>query len=161
MNALRQLWTASGSRERRVVVALVAALGLVASVWFIHFAQHARARLGPVVMQLRVEAARLDADAREVAQLRALPATPQPQTHLRQQLLAQVDGAGLGHALASIEMADTNRARLVFTAVPFDAWQVLLKTTQAQRIRLDTVRLEAQATPGLVSVTATFVRPVQ
>ncbi|HEY8585164.1 MAG TPA: type II secretion system protein GspM [Rhodanobacter sp.] len=159
MSGWRARWAARDPRERRAVVVLVVLLVVGGYVWLIHSAQHARARLAPAVVQLQAEAAQLQAEAHEIARLRAAPTTPQPQTELRQLMVAQVEAAGLSHALAGIEVSGTNQAKLVFAPVPFEQWLGLLKSTQAQHIRLTAARMEAQSAPGLVSVTATFVRP--
>ena len=57
-----------------------------------------------------------------------------------------------------IDAADANHVQVVFGSVAFADWLDSVAALQAQHIRLDTSRIEALSTPGLVSVTATFAR---
>ena len=72
---------------------------------------------------------------------------------------AQLESAGLARSLLRIEAVDASQVRVVFGAVPFYEWLAWVENMQSQQIRLDTTRIEALTTAGLVSVTATFVRP--
>jgi type II secretory pathway component PulM len=47
---------------------------------------------------------------------------------------------------------------VVFGSAPFADWLAWITSLQTQQIRLDSSRIEALSTPGLVGVTATFVR---
>ena len=126
-------------------------------------ASRARAQLGRSVSQLRAAAIRLDASADEIARLRATQPTPlQPsasQPDFRAQMQAQIDSAGLARSLLRIEPVDAGQVRVLFGAVPFADWLAWVESLQAQQIRLDSARIEAMSTSGLVSVTATYVRP--
>ena len=42
--------------------------------------------------------------------------------------------------------------------MPFADWLAWVATLQEQHIRLDSSRIEALSTPGLVGISATFVR---
>jgi type II secretory pathway component PulM len=90
---------------------------------------------------------------------RAAPAAPAPQTDLRAQVQAQAGAAGLAHALLRIDAQNADQVQVVFGSVAFSDWLAWVATLQTQHIRLDSGRVEALSTPGLVSVTATFTRP--
>ena len=74
---------------------------------------------------------------------------------------ANVNSAGLSRSLLSIEPLDADQVRVTFGAVPFAAWLAWVESLRSQQIRLDTTRIEALATPGLASATATFTRSRQ
>ena len=61
-------------------------------------------------------------------------------------------------ALVRIDAPDANQVKVDFGALPFADWLAWVASLQAQQVRLDTCRIEALSTPGLVSVTATLVR---
>jgi type II secretory pathway component PulM len=61
--------------------------------------------------------------------------------------------------LLRIDAQNADQVQVVFGSVAFADWLAWVATLQAQRIRLDTGRIEALSTPGLVSVTATLTRP--
>jgi type II secretory pathway component PulM len=46
----------------------------------------------------------------------------------------------------------------VFGAVAFADWLAWVASLQAEHTRLDTVRVEALSTPGMVGIAATFTR---
>ena len=158
-NALRKLWESRSPRERLVVAVLVALLGAALYLWLIQSAHRSRVQLGRSVSQLRAEAIRLDKSADEIARLRATPATLRQQTDFRQMMQSLVDSAGLARALVRIESVDASQVRVVFGALPFSDWLAWADNIQLQQVRVDTTRIEALSAPGLVSVTATYIRP--
>ena len=158
---LRKLWESRSPRDRMVIAVLAAVVGAVLYLSLVQSAYRARSQLGSSVSVLRAQALRLDADANELARARAAPALPVPQTDLRTQLQALAGTAGLARALLRIDARDANQVQVVFGSVAFADWLAWVATLQAQRIRLDTGRIEALTTPGLVSVTATFARAKQ
>ena len=109
-------------------------------------------------LTLRAQAARLNLDATELERLRALPAPPNAQTNLRTLIQARVEAAGLARALVRIDAPDANQVQVVFGAVAFTEWLAWVASLQAEHVRLDTGRIEALSTPGMVGVTATFTR---
>ena len=160
--ALAKLWQSRAPRER-VALAIVAAL-VTAALYLvlIQSADRARAQLGKSVSQLRSDAVRLERSAEEIARLRQVQITrPQaaPETDLRAQVQARIDAAGLASALLRIEPVDAGQVRVVFGSVPFAEWITWVDDIQSGHIRLDSARIEALSVPGLVSVTATYVRP--
>jgi general secretion pathway protein M len=156
---LQKLWESRSPRDRVIIAVLAVVVGIALYLALVQSAYRARIRLGSSVTALREQALRLDADASELARARAAPAVPAPQTDLRTQIQAQAGAAGLAHAMLRIDARDADQVQVVFGSVPFADWLAWVATLQAQRIRLDTVRVEALATPGLVGVTATFTRP--
>lgn len=160
MNArLRKLWESRSPRDRIIIAALAAVVGVLLYLSLVQSAYRARLQLGSSVSALRMQAQRLDADANELARARAAPAAPAPQTDLRTQVQAQAGAAGLAHALLRIDAQNTDQVQVVFGSVAFADWLAWVATLQTQHVRLDTARIEALSTPGLVSVTATFTRP--
>ncbi len=155
---LKKLWESRSPRDRVIIAALAVLVGAALYLSLVQTAYRARIRLGSSVSVLRAQALRLDADANELARARAAPAAPAPQTDLRTQLQAQAGAAGLARALLRIDARDADQVQVVFGSVPFADWLAWVATLQAQRIRLDSVRIEALTTPGLVGVTATFTR---
>jgi len=155
---LRKLWESRSPRDRVLIAVLAAVVGAVLYLVLVQSAYRARAQLGSSVSVLRAQALRLDADANELARARAAPAAPAPQTDLRTQMQAQAGAAGLARALLRIDARDADQVQVVFGSVAFADWLAWVATLQAQHIRLDTSRIEALTTPGLVSVTATLTR---
>ncbi len=158
----RQLASRSPS-DRLALAGLAALTGLMLCLWFIVSAQHARDVLTPAVARLRVEAARMDRSADEIARLRAaLPAAPralQTPEDFHALIRAQAGSAGVAGSLTGITSPEAGRAKVTSGGVPFAAWLAWVDSLQAQRIRLDSVRIESAGAPGLVGVTATFVQP--
>lgn len=164
-NTLRTLWQSRAPSERLAIAIVSVVIGACLYLWLVQSADRGRTQLAKSVSQLRADALRLDKSADEIARLRALaPTQRQPsaaQPDFRALMQAKVQAAGLAQSLLSIEPLDAGQARVTFGAVPFAAWLTWVETLQTQQIRLDTTRIEALATPGLASVTATFSRSRQ
>jgi general secretion pathway protein M len=155
---LRKLWESRSPRDRVMIAVLAAVVGAALYLSLVQLAYRARSQLGSSVSVLRAQTLRLDSDANELARARAAPVAPAPQTDLRTQVQAQAGAAGLARALLRIDARDADQVQVVFGSVVFADWLALVATLQAQHIRLDTCRIEALTTPGLVSITATFAR---
>ena len=155
---LRKTWESRSPRDRAIIAALAFLLGAALYAGLMQSAGRARAQLRPGVATLRMQASRLDQQAGELELLRAGPPLSASQTDLRTLLKAQAGAAGLATALVRIDALDADQAVLVFGAVAFTGWLDWINGLKAQHIRLDTCRIEALSTPGLVSVTATLVR---
>jgi len=159
MNAqLRKFWEARSPRDRAIVAALAVVLGALAYCLLVYSATRARPQLQSRVLALRSDAASLDRQAAEIEKLRVLPALAPSQTDLRTLIQAQAGSAGIGSALVRIDAQDANRVQVVFGAIAFANWLNWVVSLNSQHIRLDTCRIEAMSKPGLVSITATFVR---
>lgn len=155
---LRRLWESRAPRERAIIAALAVMLGAVLYVWLVQSAERARVQLRTGVTTLRAQAARLEQQAAELERLRATPATPASQTDLRTLVQAQAGAAGLSRALVRIDAPDANQVVVVFGAVVFADWLNWVASLKSQQVRLDTCRIEALSTPGMVNVTATLLR---
>ena len=155
---LKELWQQRAPQERRLIMLVAAVVAVLLYLWLIVAADSARTRLGASVSALAAQAHRLDRDADELQRLRTQPQTPAAQGDLRKLVEAQAGAAGISRALQKIDGIDANQVKAIFGAVPFADWLVFVAGLEAQHVRLDAGRIEALATPGLVSVTATLVR---
>ena len=155
---LEKWWEARSPRHRVMIAVLAAVLGVALYVWLIESAYRARSQLGSSLTVLRTQALRLEQDAAELARVRAVRLPPASQSDLRTVVQAQVTTSGLAGALLRIDAPDANQVQVVFGSVPFAEWLAWVATLQAQHIRVETGRIEALSTPGLVGVTATFTR---
>ncbi len=155
---LRRLWQSRAPTERAIVTALALVLGAALYAGLVYSASRARLQLRASVMTLRAQAARVDQQAAELGRLRTAPAVSASKTDLRTLVQAQARDAGLSHALVRIDAPDADQVVVVFGAVAFADWLNWIAGLKAQQVRLDTCRIEALSTPGLVGVTATLVR---
>ena len=155
---LRKLWESRAPRERMVVATLAVVLGAALYLWLVQSADRARVQLRATVTTLQAQAVRLEQQAVELERLRAAPAALASRTDLRTLVQAQAGAAGLSRALVRMDTPDSNQVQVVFGAVAFADWLAWVAGLQSQHIRLDTCRVEALSTPGLVSVTGIFVR---
>ena len=155
---LRKLWESRSPRDRLLIAILVAVIATVLYLWLVQSAQRARTQLGASLSDLRAQATRLDLDATELERVRALPVPAAAQTDLRTLVQSRAETAGLARALVRIDAPDANQVQVVFGAVAFAEWLGWVAALQAERIRLDTGRIEALSTQGMVGITATFTR---
>jgi general secretion pathway protein M len=155
---LLKLWESRSPRDRVVIVILAAVVGAALYFWLVQSAYRARTQLGKSLTVLRTQATRLDLDATELARVRALPAPPTAKTELRALVQARAEAAGLARALVRIDAPDANQVQVVFGAVAFADWLAWVASLQGEHIRLETGRVEALSTSGMVGVAATFTR---
>ena len=155
---LLRLWESRAPRERRVIAVLAAVLGIALYLWIVQSAERARGQLKISVTALRTQAAGLEQQAVEYGRLRAAPPVTASVTDLRALVQAQAGAAGVSRALQRIDAPDANQVQVVLGAVAFADWLNWVAGLQSQQVRLDTCRIEALATAGLVNVTATFTR---
>jgi type II secretory pathway component PulM len=158
-HALRQRWASRSAQERRVIVVVAFVIAVVLYLWLLQATTQARRRLLPAVAELRAQAMRQDTQADEIARLRALPPPPASSADRRQLVQRQVDASGLRHSLVSVDLVDARHVKLVFGSVAFADWLAWADAMQSRRLRFAAVRIEAQAVPGQVSVSATLERP--
>ena len=157
---LRKAWESRSPRDRAVLAALAVLLTVGGYVALVVSAQQARGSLRPSVTALRGQAARVDQHAQEYGHLRAAPKATASTTDLRTLVQSRVGEAGLASAMVRLDAADANQVVVVFGAVAFADWLNLVAGLASQQARLESCRIEALPTsPGLVSVTATLVRP--
>lgn len=155
---LRKAWESRAPRERAVIAALAALLGVILYGWLVQSAGQARVQLRTSVTTLRAQAVRLDQQALEYRRLRVAPAATVSPSDLRTLVQAGVGDAGLARALVRIDAPDADQVVVVFGAVAFADWLNWIAGLKSQHVRLDACRIEALSTLGLVSVTATLVR---
>ncbi len=155
---LRTFWESRAPRERVVVAVMAAILGAALYLGLVQSADRARAQLRTSVTMFRAQAASLEQQAAELERLRAAPSATASQTDLRTLVQAKADTAGLARALVRLDALDANQVQVVFGAVPFADWLAWVAGLQSQQVRLDACRIEALSAPGMVSVTATFIR---
>ena len=155
---LRKLWESRSPRDRVLIAILAAVVAAMLYLWLAQSAQRARTQLDASLSVLRAQSIRLDLDATELERVRAMPLPPAAQTDLRTLIQSRAEAAGLARALIRIDAADANQVQVVFGAVAFAEWLAWVASLQAERIRLDTGRIEALSTPGMVGITATFTR---
>lgn len=159
MNArVREAWQSRAPLERAIIALLAVLLATVLYAWLVWSAGQAREQLRTSVLVLEKQAALLDSQALEYARLRATPPATTSPGDLRPLVQARVADAGLAPALTSIDAVDANQVRVVFGALPFADWLAWVANLQAQQVRLDHCRIEALSTPGMVGVSATFMR---
>jgi general secretion pathway protein M len=141
-----------------IILVLSAAIIAILYVFLLVSANRSRPQLRASVLSLRTDASRLEQQAAEIERLRAVRPPIASQTDLRTLIQAQAGSAGLASALVRIDAPEANRVEVVFGAVAFPDWLNWVVTLNTQGIRLETCRIEALSQPGLVSVTAAFVR---
>jgi general secretion pathway protein M len=156
--ALRSAWMARSPRERLVIAVLAVVLGAASYLALLYAADRARARLGTSVAMLRTQAVLLDQRAAEYLRLRSAPAPAASPTDLRTLVRERVDATRLSGALTLLEAQDAGHVRVAFGALAFADWLQWIAALQAQQVRLEAVRIEALAAPGMVSVSATLAR---
>ena len=156
--ALRRAWESRAPRERMVIAALAAVLGVASYALVVHSADRGRGQLRTSVDTLRTQAAILDQQAAEHARLRATPAPAVSPTDLRALVQARVDAARLSGALTRIDQPDADHVNIAFGAVSFADWLGWTAALQSQNVRLEAARVEALSAPGMVSATATLTR---
>lgn len=155
---LAKLWQSRAPRERVIIAALAIVVGAALYFALLQSASRARVQLRASVATLRAQTALVEQQAAELGRLRAIPPMSVSPTDLRTLLQQQAGAAGLAGALTRIDASDADQAVVVFGALAFADWLNWIVALQSQHIRLDSCRVEALSTPGLVSVTATLVR---
>jgi len=152
-------WRARTPRERLIVVVAGALLTIGLCLWLAQSVERSRTVLRTAVPALRAQAELLEQRAAEYQRLRSAPRATASQGDMRSLVQAQTAAAGLTRALTGIEAAEAGRVKIGFGAVLFADWLDMVAALDAQRIYVEACRVEALATPGLVNVTATLVRP--
>lgn len=154
----RKLWESRAPRERRFTAVLAIILSVTLYLWLVTEADRARAQLRASVPVLQAQAVRLEQQASEHERLRAAPPLAASTDDLRTLTQTQVNAAGLSQTLVSIDAADDNQVRVVFSAVPFADWLNWAAAMQSQQVRFDSGQIEALSEPGMVRVTGTLTR---
>jgi general secretion pathway protein M len=156
---LRKLWESRSPRDRAVISVLAVVLSVAGYAALVLSAERARTQLRASVTTLRSQAARVEQQAAELGRLRNAPTVSASPTDLRTLVQTLAGDAGLSRSLVRVDAPDPDQVVVVFGAVAFADWLAWINTLKAQQVRLDTCRIEAMSTPGLVGITATLVRP--
>ena len=158
MAAWGRLLAGRNARERALAALVLCGVAALCYAWFIATAQRARARLEVGAATLRTQVRVLESQAAEAERLRALAPVRASRTELRALVQTQAEAAGLARALVRVDVLDAGRVQVIFGAVRFADWLAWVAAIQAQQARVESTRVEAMSTPGLVSVTTTLVR---
>ena len=151
-------WARLDRRVRIAAALLIVAVIVLVYIALLASASRARAELRSSVTALRAAESRMDTDAAEYRRLRGMAAPAAAQADL---VLVVQANAGLGTLTRDrvrVDVTDPNHAKVAHGAVSFADWLVWVESLHAQRIRLQTCRVEALTTPGLVNVSATLAR---
>ncbi|MBW8311955.1 MAG: type II secretion system protein M [Rhizobium sp.] len=155
---LRQRWQARPPRERRAWLALAVFVLLALYAALVAAALREREPLQQRVETLRLQSARMDHQARELQQLRRLPAPADTGETLAARIQAALDAKLPAAKPARLDAADPAHVVVVFEAVAFADWLRWLEDLAARGVRLESCRVEALPAPGQVSATATLAR---
>lgn len=152
------LWNSCSPGKKWAIAIAIAVVVVMLYLWLLQSASQTRPRLQASVAALRTQASQLEQQAVEYARLRATPAPVAAQTDLRTVVQSHVESSGLAQTMFQIDAQDVNQVRVTFGATSFAAWLTWAQSLQSQQVRVEACRIETLATPGLVSITATFVR---
>ncbi len=160
MNALAAWWSARPARERLVLgtaIALAAALLLVAFLWLP--LERSRSRLAAELPRLALATAAMQAQAAEVARVRALPSSTPATTA---PLAALASSGALARGLPGAELAavDDRRLRLKGADLAFGGLLEWIAAAQsAHALRVESARIEALPAAGRVRAELLLARP--
>ncbi len=157
MKALHERWAARAPGERAILMLLGVLAILFAYIALTLTLERARERAGARVSALRSDVTRIERQAAEIASLRGKPASAAFKGDVTTFAREQAAASTIARAIVRSEAAGPDRMTIVFGPVPFNEWLAWAASLQSQGVRIETSRIEAQA-PGIVSVTATFVR---
>ena len=157
-NGVQTFWQSRAPSERRTISIMLMVLILSLCGWVLYSAAKARGPLSENVMILRSQAVGVAEGAAELTRLRALPQAVLSSANLRDLLLQQVENAGLSSSLLNTSTQSSNHVEAVFGVIDFRQWLKLVEELHAQNVRVESAVVEALATPGLVSITATLIR---
>lgn len=155
---LRKAWQSRSPRDRMIITVLLVVLGVALYAWLVLSGGQARLQLRHSVSALGAKAEHLDQQAAEYTRLRLTPLPAKSATDLRSLVQSRITDTTLARSLVRIDVADEDQVVVVFDALSFSDWLSWINSLRSQRVRLDACRIEALATTGLVSVTATLVR---
>jgi type II secretory pathway component PulM len=156
---LRRLWLARTPQERKALAFGTLVLFVLLYMWLLQAGRAARSSLEDSVLTLRTQAATLEQQAGELEQFRTMPPVPAADVALLPLVQTAAANAGLTDLLLHSQALDADQVTLSFGAIPFATWLQWIDTLQVQHIRVASTRIETLSTPGLVSVTATLMRP--
>lgn len=155
-HTLKRLWHDRAPRERRIV-AISATLVVIAIAYaylWLPVAQE-RERLIAQVPRLRADARQMRADARDLETARAAIKTAP--VDLKTALAGLTAGPRFGRMTPQISAEGNGRVRVVFASVPAEDWLAWISALSVEHgIRVETARVEALESAGLIKATATL-----
>ena len=155
-------WRGLAPRERRMVslAAVVVALSVV-YLGFFEPAWQERRKLQAEIPTLRVQLAQVAALAGEARQLGAMPPVAGSIDALRRSIEQSVQAAGMSSKLAAFEVSN-GLFDLRFKDVQHAGWLEWLDTTVREtRLRVATVSITREASPGMVTVRLVLEAPLR
>jgi len=152
------LWSSRAPAERAAATVLAFVVGALLCFWFIHTAEQERNRLKQRVAVLKSQSDTMDQQISEFSRLKVASANPSTLApkNLRDAVQGIIDSSGLSTSLVKIDAPDAGTAQVSFSALSFSDWLAFVRNLQAQKIRIETCRIEALTTAGRISITATL-----
>ena len=158
MRAIAALLRARSPGERAILFVLGSVVAIVLYVLAIAAIDARRQKLVNRVTLLSMQADALERDAVEIERLRGVARAAPVGGDLRTAIESEARASGVARTLQRLDTKSANEAEAVLASVAFGDWLAWVSTLQRQGIRIETCRIEALANPGLVNVTAAFVR---
>ncbi len=158
-SVLTQWWQSRTGRERALLIAACVIIAVVLYVGLLRMANESRVRLRTSVAALRVQSMQLERDAAEIEALKGAAVKNDAPGDLRTIVQEQAASAGLSGRLGRIEAPEADQLQVSFGAVGFAQWLTWISALQSRHVLLESCRVEALSSPGLVSLTATLSRP--
>lgn len=155
----KRYWDSRAARERQALsLAALILLPLFAYMMLWQPAHSAVKKLHASVPAMRAQAARLTAQANEVARLRHLP---QPAvldaSTLKETVETVAENHQLRDAFSTIDAQEPNAVRITLASVSFEQWlRWLRELQQEQNVRADSVNIVALPQAGMVKISATL-----
>ncbi len=159
MRALVPWWQSRTPRERVIVLAAALFMAIVAYGLFVSSADQARTRLRARVAALRMQAVQVEREASEIEALKSESAKIAAPADLRAVVQEQASAAGIAGTLGRVEAPSEGELQVSFGAVGFAQWLGWISNLESRHVLLESCRIEALSSPGLVSLTATLSRP--
>lgn len=159
---LRAYWQSRSPRDRQIILA-IAAVVLVAFLYAYLWLpmNEARARLRAELPKLRGAAQLMEAQAKEVAQLRGTPA-PAAKGAAQDVVNKSAERAGLKGDLTQVTSLSPERTQVTLNAVAFDRWIEWTRTLASESaLRIESAQVSATGDPGMVKVQAVLTLPAR
>jgi general secretion pathway protein M len=157
-----QYWQSRSARDRQVIAA-ISALVLVAVLYAYLWLpmNEARARLRAELPKLRGGAEQMELQAREVQQLKAMPA-PVASGAAQDVIVKAAERAGMKGDLTQVTSLSTERIQITLNAVSFDRWIDWSRALAGESaLRIESAQVSATGDPGMVKVQAVLALPAK
>lgn len=148
----------SAQWRRSAAIGLLIAFGVVGYALAVRYIDQERSNLRASVATLGAQAHVFEQRALEIERLRAAPQPASSSRPLVEILKSEARSAGFAQDALTLEAIGTDEVRVSLGATEFAGWLRWVERLQAQRVRVESCRIESLARPGLVSATAVFVR---